>query len=81
MTISKELDQKIKQALSSKIKNPCEKCGHPEVNVFDRMVRLDAHVDNGVQIGGPSMQAIVVACSNCGKLDMFDPKILVPTEF
>ncbi|WP_342502024.1 hypothetical protein [Bacillus sp. FSL W7-1085] len=81
MTISKELDQKIRQALTSKVKNPCEKCGHPGVEILDKMIRLDAKTqENVIEIGGPSIQAIVVACTNCGKLDLFAPQILVSTE-
>ncbi|OIR59872.1 hypothetical protein BLL41_18730 [Bacillus sp. FMQ74] len=82
MAFTEELDQKIKQAITSKVKGPCDKCGNFGFELLDGTVRLDLqNKPNVIEVGGPSVPTIALACNNCGKIDLYAAKILVPSEF
>lgn len=58
---------KIVEALKSKgVKLPCPRCGGINFEVVDQTALSINDNLNAIQMGGPSVPAALVACSQCG---------------
>ena len=63
----KEKKIKIIESLKNKgVKLPCSRCGGLNFEVVDQTTFSINENLNAVQLGGPSVPAVLVVCSNCG---------------
>jgi len=48
---------------------PCARCGNNQFSVVSKtMISLQDSLDGSIRIGGESVPAVLVACSNCGNV-------------
>jgi len=54
------------------VNKPCTRCGNNQFTLLDGYVKLSVYDEiedmNNVKIGGPSVPAIMTACSKCGAI-------------
>lgn len=61
--------------------NPCERCGNETFSIVDGYFRQDVQDDlQNVNLGGPTVPTVAIACENCGNLSFFAVRALLPGE-
>lgn len=69
---SEEKKQELIRALDGRLKQfgiplKCPMCGNQHFSIADAYLRNDLQADlKSVNLGGPSIPAIAIICSNCG---------------
>ncbi|MFT7830058.1 hypothetical protein [Priestia megaterium] len=64
------------------VNGPCEKCGHNQFTVLDGYFTYTPQYDlTSVNVGGPNIPTVGVACENCGHISLFAAKRIVPQDF
>lgn len=52
-------------------KLPCSRCGHREFALLDDFARIDQQKNfSNVSLGGPAIPCAMVACRNCGNVNL-----------
>ncbi len=72
--------RELLDSLNNKIKIPnCPFCGSRNFNLIEGFSRLDLSDNvNNIQIGGKNVPIISIACSNCGHIESFAVKAIIP---
>lgn len=71
MPMNEQEKKKIIQELESRgVKNSCPRCSNSNFVLLDGYFNhpIQPELSNGMVIGGPSVPAVVTACSRCGFL-------------
>ena len=69
MDIKSISTENIIKALQEKNVNlPCHRCGSTNFDVVSTTVFPINQNLNSISVGGPSIPAVIIACSNCGVL-------------
>lgn len=64
------------------LKNKCERCDSEHFSLLDGFFRLDAQQDlNETVIGGPSVPAFGMVCTDCGSISFFAVKNIYPDAY
>jgi hypothetical protein len=75
--------QQIMEILQQKrATNPCERCSKQNFTLLDGYFRQDVQTDLAtMNLGGPNIPTIAMACDNCGNISSFAVKALLPNEY
>jgi len=72
-----KLDQSAKEKIKSKIEaiggsKACARCGHTNFSILDGFVNipLSQEISGNIIIGGPQVPCAVIACNQCGNLNL-----------
>lgn len=85
MTIEfEEYKNKILDALKNKCDSTkgCRICNEPNLTLIDGFINqpISKQVSGSIVVGGPTMPLIATACKNCGNVQYFALKALLPDD-
>ncbi|MFN2746392.1 MULTISPECIES: hypothetical protein [unclassified Bacillus (in: firmicutes)] len=83
MEFSEGLKNKIMDIIQKRgLLKPCENCKHDEMVMIEPFARLDLQDDSSVlSVGAEAIPSIAIVCTNCGKMNLYAAKVLLPSEF